>query len=450
MADIQRILTHEIDTISNLADIDVYIEHGGYQTIEKALKTMKPEDILNEVKEANVKGRGGAGFPAGQKWSLCADRYPRYLLCNADESEAGSFKDRKLLEGNPHRVVEGMILTAYAMGIHLGYIYIRCEFFQIYDQMEHAFAQARERGYLGKNILGTGFDLELYPHPGAGAYICGEETGLIESLEGNRPYPRFKPPYFPASIGLWNQPTIINNVETLSGVALIVQHGAEWFKQIGTEDTTGPRLFGLSGHVKNPGLYELDSSVTLRELIYDVAGGIREDRKLKAVIPGGMSAPVLTPDEIDTTMELGALAKIGTMGGTGGIIVMDETTSIVDAILNASTFARHESCGQCTPCREGVPWMNDILRRIKHGQGHPEDIELLLDICGQIDGRTICPFGSAPGVWPVRTFLVKYFPEVKASIEQKQCVVLPVEESYLKQGAYEFVPPVAGNFKLTI
>lgn len=444
----ENILLHDIDTIPNLSDIDVYIEHGGYRTLEEALKTKKPEDILNEVKEANVKGRGGAGFPAGQKWSLCANRFPRYLCCNADESEPGSFKDRKLLEGNPHQVIEGMILAAYALGINLGYIYIRGEFFQILDSMEHCLNEARRKGYLGKNILGCGVDFDLYPHPGAGAYICGEETGLIESLEGNRPYPRLKPPYFPASVGLWGQPTILNNVETFADVQLIVQNGGAWFKQYGTEDTSGTRLIGVSGHVKKPGLYELDPSVTLRQVIYDVAGGIRNDHKLKAVIPGGISAPVLTPEEIDVTMELGAMGKIGTMGGTGGVIVMDETTSMVDAVLNASSFARHESCGQCTPCREGVPWMNDILRRIKNGAGRPEDVDLLFDICNQIHGRTVCPFGMAPGVWPVRTFLVKYYPEFRASIEQQKCVVLPVEEAYLRKDQYDFIPPLPGNFKL--
>ncbi|MBI4553255.1 MAG: NADH-quinone oxidoreductase subunit NuoF [Candidatus Latescibacteria bacterium] len=433
------ILTREMETIPNLTDIDIYIQHGGYQTVEKALKMMKPEEVVKAVTDSGLKGRGGAGFPTGRKWSLLANRFPRYLCCNADESEPASFKDRKLLEGNPHRVIEGMILTSYANGINLGYIYIRGEFFQIIEQMDRAFAQAYERGYLGKNILGTGFDLDLYTHPGAGAYICGEETGLIESLEGNRPYPRLKPPYFPAAIGLWQAPTIVNNVETMADVALVVEHGADWFKGFGTEDSTGSRLFGLCGHVKKPGLYELESTITLRSLIYDVGGGVRGDKKLKAVIPGGISAPVLTPDELDVTMEFGEMAKAGTMGGTGGVVVMDETVCMVDALLNISMFARHESCGQCTPCREGMPWINDMLRRIEQGHGRQEDIDLLLDVCFNIEGRTVCVFGQAPGVWPTRSFIVKYLPEFQAHIEQHKCVVLPVEESYLRKENVEML-----------
>ena len=449
MAEPLNILTKEMRENANLADINEYIKHGGYQALEKALKSMTSEALIDEIKNSGIKGRGGAGFSTGMKWSLCGDRMPRYLCTNGDESEPGSFKDRLLLEGNPHRVIEGMIITCFAMGINLGYIYIRGEFFQIIEQMESAFNQAREKGFLGKDILGTGFDLDLYAHPGAGAYICGEETGLIESLEGNRPYPRLKPPFFPAAIGLWGQPTIVNNVETMAQVTIIVGMGAEAYKQIGSEeDTTGPRLFGLCGHVKNPGAYEFDSTITLKELIYDVAGGIRDDNKIKGVIPGGISAPILTPEEIDTPMGFGALGKLGSMGGTGGIIVMDEKTSMIDTLLNASSFARHESCGQCTPCREGVPWMNDIIRRIKHGDGREEDIDLLLDICKQIHGHTVCVFGQAPGVWPVRTMLIKYWPEFRACIEQKKQVVLPVEESYLKPHQYEHIPPVPGNFRM--
>lgn len=448
MADALRALLPSIEEHENLANIENYIAQGGYETLKRVIKEMSPEDVTNVVKEANIKGRGGAGFPAGQKWSMCADRYPRYVLANADESEPGSFKDRKLLEGDPHRVIEGMILTSYALGVNLGYIYMRGEFFHIYDQVEQCLLEAREKGFLGQNILGSDFSLDIYPHPGAGAYICGEETGLIESLEGNRPYPRLKPPFFPAAVGLWGQPTILNNVETFSDVTLILKNGAEWFLNLGTEDTSGTRLIGVSGHVKSPGLYELSPGITLREVIYEVAGGIRGDKQLKAVIPGGISAPVLTPDEIDTTMELGKLGSIGTMGGTGGVIVMDETVSIIDVMLNASNFARHESCGQCTPCREGTPWMNDILRRIHDGDGRIEDIELLLDICVQIHGRTVCPFGMAPAVWPIRTFLIKYYPEIKASIEQKKAVVLPVEQSYLKQDEGYEAMGGPGNFRL--
>ncbi len=451
MASALSILTSSGSATSDPGDIDTYIAQGGYQALQKALTTMSPAELIDEIKASGIKGRGGAGFATGMKWNLCADRFPRYLCTNADESEPGSFKDRLLLESRPHQIIEGMIITSYAMGINLGYIYIRGEFFQILDQIEVALKGARLKGFLGPNILNTDFSLDLYAHPGAGAYICGEETGLIESLEGNRPYPRLKPPFFPAAIGLWGQPTIVNNVETMAQVTTIVDMGADSYKKIGSEDdTTGPRLFGLCGHVKNPGIYEYDSDVTLRELIYDAAGGIRDGHELKAVIPGGISAPILTPEEIDTPMGFGALGKLGSMGGTGGIIVMDETTSMVDALLNASSFATHESCGQCTPCREGVPWMNGILRRIRNGKGRPEDLELLLDICKQIHGHTVCVFGQAPGVWPVRTILIKYWPEFKASIEQKRLVILPVEESYLKPDQYEHIPPVPGNFRLKV
>lgn len=444
-----EILTAEPSSSTNPGDISAYMANGGYSAVKKALKQMSPADLIEEIGASGIKGRGGAGFATGMKWNLCADRYPRYLCTNADESEPGSFKDRHLLESRPHQIIEGMIITCYAMGINLGYIYIRGEFFQIIDQFESALKDAREHGFIGTKILDTSFDLDLYVHPGAGAYICGEETGLIESLEGNRPYPRLKPPFFPAAIGLWGQPTIVNNVETMAQVATIVEMGSESYKNIGSEDdTTGPRLFGLCGHIKKPGIYEYTSDVTLRELIYEAAGGIRDDNQLKAVIPGGISAPILTPEELDTPMGFGALGKLGSMGGTGGIIVMDETTSMVDALLNASSFATHESCGQCTPCREGVPWMNAILRRICNGKGRDEDLDLLLDICKQIHGHTVCVFGQAPGVWPVRTILVKYWPEFKACIEQKELVVLPVEESYLRPDQYEHIPPVPGNFRL--
>ena len=444
-----EILTADPTAGADPGDIDAYMASGGYGAVRKALTTMSQAELIGEINASGIKGRGGAGFSTGMKWNLCADRYPRYLCANADESEPGSFKDRLLLESKTHQIIEGMIITSYALGINLGYIYIRGEFFQIIDQMEAALADARKRGFLGTNVLDTGYDLELYVHPGAGAYICGEETGLIESLEGNRPYPRLKPPFFPAAIGLWGQPTIVNNVETMAQITTIIEMGAEAYKEIGSEeDTTGPRLFGLCGHVKKPGIYEYDSNVTLRELIYDAAGGIRDDNRLKGVIPGGISAPILTPEEIDTPMGFGALGKLGSMGGTGGIIVMDETTSMVDALLNASSFAAHESCGQCTPCREGVPWMNDILRRIRNGAGREEDLDLLLDICKQIHGHTVCVFGQAPGVWPVRTILVKYWPEFRACIERKELVVLPVEESYLRPGQYEHIPPVPGNFRM--
>ncbi len=396
--------------------LSFYKAGGGYQALEKALG-MQPAEITEEVKKAGVRGRGGAGFPAGVKWTFVPKEAPKpkYLCCNADEGEPGTFKDRALMEWDPHMLLEGMAIACFAIGIHTAYIYIRGEFHWITLILEQAIAEAREANLLGPDILGKGFDLEIYVHEGAGAYICGEETALIESLEGKRGQPRLKPP-FPAVVGVFGGPTVVNNVETLCCVPHIINRGADWFTSIGPERNAGPKIFPVSGHVRKPGNYELPMGTPLREIIYDVCGGIPGDRKLKAVIPGGSSTPVLSADEVDVNMDFDSLAAIGSMFGAGSIIVMDESTCMVRALTVLTRFYAHESCGQCTPCREGVPWMYDILKRIMRGAGKPEDADLLLDICSNIEGNTICPLGDA-AVGPVRSFIQKFRSEFDQYIE---------------------------------
>jgi NADH-quinone oxidoreductase subunit F len=396
--------------------LEFYKAGGGYQALKKALD-MQPAEITEEVKKAGVRGRGGAGFPAGVKWGFVPKQSdkPKYLCCNADEGEPGTFKDRAIMEWDPHMLLEGMVIACYAIGIHTAYIYIRGEFHWITLILEQAIEEARAANLLGPNILGSGFDCEIYMHEGAGAYICGEETALIESLEGKRGQPRLKPP-FPAVVGVFGGPTVVNNVETLACVPHIIDRGAEWFTSIGPERNAGPKIFPVSGHVRKPGNYELPMGTPLREIIYDVCGGIPGDKKIKAVIPGGSSTPVLTADEIDVNMDFDSLAAIGSMFGAGSIIVMDETTCMVRAAMILARFYAHESCGQCTPCREGVPWMHDILKRIMRGEGKPEDPDLLLDICVNIEGNTICPLGDA-AVGPVRSIVNKFRDEFDYYIE---------------------------------
>src|SRR6266436_8016967 len=371
----KKLLIHN-EHVHNINTLDVYRSKGGYASVEKALKTMSPDEIVEEVKKSGLRGRGGAGFPTGMKWSFLAkpEGVPRYLVCNADESEPGTFKDRYLMEFLPHLLIEGMITSSYALGSNRSYIYIRGEYAWIVDILEQAIAEAKNNGWLGKNILGSGFDLEIYVHRGAGAYICGEETGLIESLEGKRPYPRIKPPYFPAVLGLYLSPTIVNNVETLCNVKHIVRMGGAEYAKMGKPNNTGTRLLCVSGDVQKPGYYELEvGGITLGELIYDICGGLRPGRKLKAVIPGGSSAKVLSvadrykiksrqPDGSMLEKEMGleevpidfdTLAAAGSMAGSGGIIVMDDSRDMVWALNNINEFYAHESCGQCTPCREG-------------------------------------------------------------------------------------------------
>lgn len=416
----EKVLTRNIN-IPESREITYYLQHGGYRIFEKVLKEMEPDAVISEVRDANLRGRGGAGFPAGVKWGFVpknSDK-PHYLLCNADESEPGTFKDRLLITGDPHLVLEGMMIAAYAIRANHAYIYIRGEFVNEARILEKAIAQAYEKGYLGKNILGSGFDLDMYVHRGAGAYICGEETGLIESLEGKRGWPRLKPP-FPAVAGVWQSPTIVNNVETLACVPSIIEKGADWFRSIGPEKSPGPKLYCLSGHIKKPGVYELPMGMNLKELIYEYGGGILNDKKLKAVIPGGSSVPVLTADEIDVAMDFDSLAQAGSMLGSAGVIVMNEDTCMVDALLNITRFYRHESCGQCTPCREGTNWAEKVIRKIEHGQGTEADIDLLEEIAGHINFRTICPLGDAAAM-PIASFLQKFRSEFEAHVKNGGC-----------------------------
>ncbi|RMF57039.1 MAG: NADH oxidoreductase (quinone) subunit F [Calditrichaeota bacterium] len=413
----EKVLTKHIN-MPESRKIEYYEKHGGFQAWKKVLKNMEPDQVIAEVKESNLRGRGGAGFPAGMKWSFVpkTTEKPHYMLVNADESEPGTFKDRLLMDGIPHSVIEGAMIGSYAIRANTCYIYIRGEFVKEARILEQAIQEAYDKGYLGKNILGSGYDLDMYVHRGAGAYICGEETGLIESLEGKRGWPRIKPP-FPAIEGVFRCPTIVNNVETLACVPYIIERGAEWFKSIGPESGPGPKLFCLSGHVKNPGVYELPMGIPLKELIYEYGGGILNDKKLKAVIPGGSSVPILTADEIDVNMDFDSLAKIGSMLGSAGVIVMDEDTDMVSALLNLIHFYRHESCGQCTPCREGTNWAEKLLKRIHSGEGTLKDVDLLEEVANNIGFRTICPLGDAAAM-PIQSFLKKFRHEFEAKVKK--------------------------------
>ena len=417
----EKILTKNIET-ENSHRIGVYMESGGYEAWKKVLKEMSPEEVTDMVKESGLRGRGGAGFPAGLKWSFVpkVDK-PKYLVCNADESEPGTFKDRLLLEKDPHMMLEGIVIASYAIKANTAFVYIRGEFANQTVLLHEAIQEMKEKGFLGKNILSSGYDLEILVTRGAGAYICGEETALLTSLEGKRGYPKIKPP-FPAVEGYLRSPTIVNNFETLCCVPHIINNGTDWFKSIGTEKSSGPKLYCVSGHVRNPGVFELPMGVPLKELIFDHAGGILHNRKLKAVIPGGSSTPVLTESEIDINMDFDSVAAAGSMLGSAGIIVMDENTDMVDACYNLSKFYAHETCGQCTPCREGVPWMKTILGRITNGKGRRRDIDLLLDICKSIEKRTICPFGDA-AVAPVKSYIEKFREEFDYYIEYKKSMI---------------------------
>jgi NADH-quinone oxidoreductase subunit F len=381
----------------------------GYQAAKKALG-MQPDAIINEVKASNLRGRGGAGFPTGMKWGFIPkqSQKPKYVVCNADESEPGTFKDRDLMRYTPHLLLEGMIIAGHAIGSNVGYIYIRGEYTREAKLLNAAIDEAYEKGYLGNNVMGTGFKFDITVHRGAGAYICGEETALLNSLEGKRGEPRVKPP-FPAIAGAFGGPTIVNNVETLCAVPFIVARSGEWFAKLGKlEKSGGTRLISLSGHVKKPGVYELPSgAVTLRQLIYDYGHGILGDKKLKAVIPGGSSAPVLTADEIDVVYDIDPVMKIGSMMGSAAVMVVSEDYDIVKLILRITKFYAHESCGQCTPCREGCKWMEDVLERILHGKGREQDIQLLLDIADNINGKTLCALGDA-AAGPVMSFVKKF------------------------------------------
>jgi NADH-quinone oxidoreductase subunit F len=416
MAQFEPVLTRYVKEPGSHT-LDFHVQHGGYESVRKAM-SMTPEAIIDEVKKSGLRGRGGAGFPTGMKWGFVPkdSPKPKYLLINADESEPGTFKDHVLLERNPHLLFEGCVIGCRAIGAKVCYIYIRGEFYHLHRQLEAEIAKARAAGYLGQNILGSGQDCEIYVHRGAGAYEAGEETALIESLEGKRAQPRIKPP-FPAVVGLYGCPTVVNNVETVCNVPPIIERGAGWFSAIGPEKNTGPKLFCVSGHVKRPGTYEAHMGVTLREIIYDYAGGIRNDRQIKAIIPGGSSVNVILPDKLDTQASFDALVAAGTMLGSAAIIVMDETTDMVWACKNLIHFYKHESCGKCTPCREGVDWLYKILDKISRGDGEMRDIDLLLNVCNNIGGKTLCPFGDAE-IAPVISTILHFRHEYEAYIKQ--------------------------------
>ena len=400
--------------IENGHTLKVYRETGGYESLKKALG-MSSDDIINEVKTSSLRGRGGAGFPTGMKWSFVPRDSPKqkYVVCNADESEPGTFKDRYLLERDPHALIEGMLIAAYALGSQACYIYYRGEYRYLIDIMDRAIAEAREAGLVGSNILGSDFSCEVYTHTGAGAYICGEETALLSSLEGYRGHPRMKPP-FPAIEGLYASPTVVNNVETLTAVPQIIEMGGQAWRDLGTEKSGGTKLWSVSGHVKRPGVYELPMGYAdLEKFIFEDCGGmLRDDKKLKAVIPGGSSVYIMNAGQIigkSVTMDYEGLVAGGSMVGSGGFIVMDETVDVMESTKNLTEFYRHESCGWCTPCREGTDWLVKVFNRIAAGGGRPEDAQLLLDICDNIEGKSFCPLGDA-AAWPIQS-AIKQFPE---------------------------------------
>ena len=402
-----------------------YLKVGGYQAWQKILdEKLSPEDVIEIVKASGLRGRGGAGFPTGLKWSFMPRNAPvqKYIVCNSDESEPGTCKDRDILRFNPHALVEGMLIAGYCIGATVGYNYMRGEFMdEVYDHFSGAVKEAYEKGHLGKNINGSGVDFDLYPTLGAGAYICGEETALLESLEGKKGQPRFKPP-FPANVGLYGKPTTINNTESLSSVPSIVREGAEWFKAFGVENSGGTKCFSVSGHVNNPGNFEVNMGIPFKELL-ELAGGVKGGRKLKAVIPGGSSVPVV-PAQImlDATMDYDGITKAGSMLGSGALIVMDESTDMVKVLQRLSRFYFSESCGQCTPCREGTGWLYRMLTRIVEGKGEPEDLDRLDDVAAKIEGRTICALGDAAAM-PVRSFVKHYREEFEYYIEHKCSMV---------------------------
>ena len=400
-----------------------YVKRGGYEALRKVLSGMTPEQVVDEVKKSSLRGRGGAGFPSGLKWTFMPKSYQgdKYIVCNSDEGEPGTFKDRDILRFNPHALIEGMIIAAYAMGATRGYNYIHGEIWATYLRCEEALQEARDAGFLGKNILGSNFSFELFNHHGYGAYICGEETALLESLEGKKGQPRYKPP-FPATYGLYGKPTTINNTETFASVPWIIRNGGEAFLELGKPNNGGTKIFSVSGHVTRPGNYEVPLGTPFATLL-EMAGGMRDGRKIKAVIPGGSSMPVL-PGEImmQTDMDYDAIAKAGSMLGSGAVIVMDETVCMVRALERLSYFYHEESCGQCTPCREGTGWLYRIVHRIEHGTGRAEDLDLLLSLSDNIQGRTICALGDAAAM-PVRSFVNHFRSEFEHHVTHKRCLV---------------------------
>ncbi len=398
-----------------------YLTSGGYSAFEEALKNSSPDDLIDVIKQAHLRGRGGAGFPTGLKWSFIPKQSDRakWLLCNADEGEPCTFKDRVIMEQTPHQLLEGMALASYAIGSHTAYIYIRGEYVLAAKILEQAIQECRDKGILGKNIFGSGFDLDIHVHRGAGAYICGEETALIESLEGKRGQPRYKPP-FPAVEGFYRGPTAVNNVETLACVPHIVKQGAKWFLSIGNEKCPGPKLFCLSGHVRKPGVYELPMGTPLRQLIEEQGGGTLSGGAIKGVIPGGVSSPVLPESALDVAMDFDSLAEVGSMLGSGGVIVMQEGTCMVKVAHRIIHFFSHESCGKCTPCREGLTWVEKVLRRIESGNGKPGDIDELDRLCGNIAGNTFCMLGDG-AIMALRGLLNNYRSEFEQHISRGHC-----------------------------
>ncbi len=404
-----KVLTTRFDLKGGACDIDVYLKTGGYQALARTFKDFTPDQVIEEVKKSALRGRGGAGFPTGMKWGFVPkeSKRPKYVVCNADESEPGTGKDRDLMRYDPHLLIEGMIIAAYALGAKDNYIYIRGEYWYIKEILEKAIAQAYERGYLGKNVLGSGFECNLYVHPGAGAYICGEETALLESLEGKRGHPRLKPP-FPAVVGLYGGPTIVNNVETLAAVPWIIQNGGEAYKALGTEKSGGTKLFTVSGHVNRPGNYEVAMGYPLMSMVNNECGGIPGGRKLKAIIPGGSSVPIITAEEAEkVNLDYESMGTVGSMLGSGGVIVMDETVDIFETTMNVTHFYKHESCGWCTPCREGTRWLFKVFERMHRYEGRPGDVELLYDLADKILGKSFCPLGDAAAM-PVQSAIQKF------------------------------------------
>jgi NADH-quinone oxidoreductase subunit F len=428
------LLFKDIDA-PGLTSIDTYRRGGGYETAALVLGKKSPDECIEVVKASGLRGRGGAGFPTGLKWSFVpkGSPKPKYLVCNADESEPGTFKDRELMEKNPHLLIEGMLLSAYAFGAHIGYLYLRGEFAYIQRILERAIGEARAAGFLGDNVLGSGFEFEIHTHLGAGAYICGEETALLSSLEGYRGQPRLKPP-FPAVEGLYASPTVVNNVETLMNVPHILRHGAAWFRQWGTEKSPGTKILSVSGPVKRPGNYEVAMGLPLRALIDDLCGGMRDGLKVKAVIPGGSSVPPLPASLLDTGLDYESMNAVGTFIGSGGVIVIDDRTCLVDTLWNITRFYEHESCGKCTPCREGTYWMSEVLERLEHGQGRERDIDLLNDVADNILGKSFCALGDAAAM-PVMGFIKHFRDEFEHHVTQRRCLVNRRRESVLAEAS---------------
>jgi NADH-quinone oxidoreductase subunit F len=441
-------LTRDIN-MPGLSTLDGYRAWGGYRALEKAA-TLAPSEISQMVTDSGLTGRGGAGFPTGRKWSLMpADRHPRYLVCNADESEPGTFKDRYLMERNPHLVLEGVLIAARAVEADQAFIYVRGEYAEVQEILQRCLDEARAEGLVGDDILGSGWGLDVVIHGGAGAYICGEENALLESLEGNRGRPRPKPPYFPAAIGVYDAPTALNNVETLANVPFIVEHGPDEFKRLGTERSTGTRLLCLSGQVKRPGVYEVPQGIPMMALIDDLGGGMQDGKKLKAVQPGGSSSQFLTAEQVARcNMDADSIRAQGSMAGSGAVIVIAEDQCIVEYASRLGDFYYRESCGKCTPCREGTFWLSRVLRRVEAGAGREEDIDLMVDVCNNIDGKSLCALGEA-AAWPIRSVVQQFTADFRAHIEAHACPygnepanpAVPVTQAARPQTPHPAEPP---------